>query len=92
MTFPNAACPSQGQSPAIVGGTCPLPTQLPSLAPAAGAAALADKLPKEALGLLSSLQQTGRGVGLGKQKMMNFQEGEGNRCNGWGAVDTVFLQ
>lgn len=28
-------------------------------------------------------------MGLGKQKVMVFQEGEGNSSDGWGAVDSL---
>lgn len=87
LTFPLAACSSQ--SPAIkreLPACCP-PSCLPWI-PWSGAAAPAEKLPEEALGLLSSAQQIGRGVGLGKQ-VMDCQEGEGNGSNGWGAVGSL---
>lgn len=73
-----------------VGATCLLPTQLSSLA-----AAVRSSCPgrQTAWGSPGASQQHSagweRGLGLGKQKVMDFQEGEGKNSNGWGAVDSV---
>lgn len=73
-----------------VGATCLLPTQLSSLAPAVRSNCHGRQT---ASGNPQASQQCSadweRAVGLGKQKVMNFQEGEGNSFNGWGAVDSL---